>query len=262
MAKSHKKQPAFGKKTEQKKQVTLLYIEDSGKVASFYLRKGVLVGAIIFVFALFVVSVSALIMYTDMLANLGIAQSALDAAQKNIETISLEKEGLAAQLLMLRGNNQQEDNISQGTDKKKDRAQIEEPVASGLLAEKYPLLGEEGILKISDFKLKKARKTNIVKYEFILKKKSEKPKKISGFIFVLVKPIKQDSASWWTAPKASLQKGAPDNFKKGQPFSISKRKTVQGSLGGFSKKPEEISVLAYSDSGELLLKTPLENPLF
>jgi hypothetical protein len=262
------------------KQWTILCVGESGGISSFKLsrRALIIIGSSVGIFLF--VTVAALLTYGIMKVEIFNLRSSLEAVQTKLDRTNKEKEELTAQLLILqeelfskkeapktsvtenksttRTPKPSESEVAKQTEAVSPLVSSAEdtPQAASLVAQKNPPLD----MIVQNFELRKDPKTKRIRYKFILKHKRPLKKAVSGYTFILLKPVKEDATSWRIAPARVFQAGRPKKFNKGQLFSIARFKSVQGMIQDTEtiNTWEEAVVLVYSASGELILEKKFE----
>lgn len=249
---------SFLKSWMKRKQWTILCVEDSGTISSFKLSKNSLIMIGGGVGIAFFVAIAAIIAYaTIKVEDIGL-RSSLKTVKTELNNTNREKENLMAQLLIMKeGLNSKP--------KQKDVKPSLQKEFKPLLQQEFKSSLQEGFkpsvdVFVEDFKLRKDPATNQVRYNFILKNKRPRKEAVSGYTFVLLKPVKGDPTSWRASSKRNLENGKPKHFKEGQLFSIARFKIVQGYVKNTESIDywEEAVVLVYSSSGELILEKVFE----
>lgn len=90
------------------------------------------------------------------------------------------------------------------------------------------------------------------RYKFFLKNLSENAT-ISGYTFVILKSGVSDSTPWLVFPKTVISDGAPQNFKEGDFFSISRGKVISNHIPT-PNIYDSVLIYVFSNDGNLILK--------
>ncbi len=91
---------------------------------------------------------------------------------------------------------------------------------------------------------------------FDIRNISTKPGGISGRIFTVLKPKKDDEKGWVVVPGSPLKKGMPTAYRKGQYFSISRFKPVKFTVRS-QASPDSFhtaTVYIFNDDGKLMFE--------
>jgi len=90
-------------------------------------------------------------------------------------------------------------------------------------------------------------------YSFLLKNKASINTPESGYIFLILKSEGLRAEHWLADPQTILSNGAPQNFKDGNPFSITRHKVIAKDI--FVQRVYDVaSIFVFSDDGKLVLK--------
>ena len=95
---------------------------------------------------------------------------------------------------------------------------------------------------------------------FDIRNMSEKPGGISGRIFTILKPANKPQSKWLVVPKARLKEGVPNQYKKGQYFSIAHFKPVKFRIEN-KEGPEfykKASIYIFNEEGELMFESLID----
>jgi hypothetical protein len=95
---------------------------------------------------------------------------------------------------------------------------------------------------------------------FDIRNMSDKPGGVSGRIFTILKPENKPQSEWLVVPKAPLKKGVPNQYKKGQYFSIAHFKPVKFRIEN-QEGPEfykKASIYIFNEEGELMFESLID----
>jgi hypothetical protein len=109
---------------------------------------------------------------------------------------------------------------------------------------------------VEDFSVSHGPENNILRVRFLIKNLSKTPGKISGRIFVVLKPDNNKQDRWLIIPPVNLTSGKPSDIKKGHFFKIARYKTVE-LLATNQTAPERFTtatVFVFTTKGELVLE--------
>jgi hypothetical protein len=109
---------------------------------------------------------------------------------------------------------------------------------------------------VKDFLVSHGPENNILRVQFLIKNLSTTPSKISGRIFVVLKPDNSNQGRWLMIPPVNLTSGKPSDIKKGHFFKIARYKTVK-LLATNQTAPERFTaatVFVFTTKGELVLE--------
>ncbi|MGA3207174.1 MAG: hypothetical protein ABSE05_05070 [Syntrophales bacterium] len=108
-------------------------------------------------------------------------------------------------------------------------------------------------LSIENFEANFDLSRKLFRYSFLLKNKTSKNAPASGYIFLILKSDGLGAEDWLADPQTNLSNGVPQNFKEGDPFSITRHKVIAKDISiqhvyGYA------SIFVFSDDGKLVLK--------
>lgn len=256
----------LNKSEEKKKQWTILCVGESGNISSIKLSKKFLIIMGILLGTSLLVSIASIITYTTVKVENIRLRSSLTTVNKKLNNATKEKENLRAQLLIVQEklHPAEEDSKSPQKSSKKEKKSAPTQQVKTAPQTTSPSVEEDFStdVLVTSLKLRRDTGNNRVSYEFLLKNKQPPKKTASGYAFIILKPDKDDPASWRQSPETVLQKKKPKNFKRGQFFSIARFKTVRGHIKDIEsiKHWEEAIVLVYSTAGELIHEKVFDSP--
>jgi hypothetical protein len=76
---------------------------------------------------------------------------------------------------------------------------------------------------------------------------------VSGYIFIILKSESLGSEHWLAYPQTVLVNGAPQNFRDGEFFSISKQKVITRDISTHYFY-DSAAIFVFSNDGNLVLK--------
>jgi hypothetical protein len=106
-------------------------------------------------------------------------------------------------------------------------------------------------LSIEDFSSRFDVTRKLFRYSFLLKNKNSKNATITGYIFVILKSERLGQDQWLSYPQTTLVNGVPQNFKDGDPFSITKYKAIAKDIST-QYMYDSISIFAFSHDGKII----------
>ncbi len=108
---------------------------------------------------------------------------------------------------------------------------------------------------VEDFEAAVNQKRNAVRIRFALLNVHAGKTPATGYVFVVLQPRQPASEYWPSYPKALLRNGAVQNFEKGDPFSIVKKKIIKVKIEVSSAGDYDSAVIhVYASDGTLILK--------
>lgn len=108
-------------------------------------------------------------------------------------------------------------------------------------------------LSLEDFKSRFDETQKLFRYSFLLKNKDSKNTTASGYIFVILKSEGLAPEQWLSYPHAILVNGIPQNFRDGDPFSITKHKTIAKDIS-MQYVYDALSIFVFSHDGKIILE--------
>jgi hypothetical protein len=108
-------------------------------------------------------------------------------------------------------------------------------------------------LSIENFEANFDLSRKLFRYSFLLKNKTSKNTPASGYIFLILKSEGSGAEHWLADPQTILSNGLPQNFKDGDPFSITRHKVIAKDIS-IQHVYDAASIFVFSDDGKLVLK--------
>lgn len=108
-------------------------------------------------------------------------------------------------------------------------------------------------LSIEDFRSRFDVTRKLFRYSFLLKNKDSKNATASGYIFVILKSEGIGPEQWLSYPHTILINGAPQNFRDGDPFSITNHKAIAKDIST-QHMYDSTSILVFSHDGKIILE--------
>lgn len=108
-------------------------------------------------------------------------------------------------------------------------------------------------LSLEDFQSRFDETQKLFRYSFLLKNKDSKNTTASGYIFVILKSEGLAPEQWLSYPHAILVNGIPQNFRDGDPFSITKHKTIAKDIS-MQYVYDALSIFVFSHDGKIILE--------
>ncbi len=231
--------------------VTIMFIRGADKLRSFSLSLPVLFGALIF-FAIYVAfSILFINLYFSEL-RAGKAQSErLLQLQEQVRDTRETLEGASERLQLLEGRiSGSPTTPGQSTASR----QSDTPDASSVRQGFEGARQHGSVLDVQRFSARKDRQQLSIRFRLINIHPDNRP--ISGYVIMIAMNSETDPARYWTYPNLTLNDGVPVNFEDGEYFKIRNYRTVRGryALENDAPPPTSIRILAYSESGHLLMK--------
>jgi hypothetical protein len=108
-------------------------------------------------------------------------------------------------------------------------------------------------LSIENFEANFDLSRKLLRYSFLLKNKTSKNAPASGYIFLILKSDGSGAELWLADPQTNLSNGVPQNFKDGDPFSITRHKIISKDIS-IQHAYDSASIFVFSDDGKLVLR--------
>jgi len=108
-------------------------------------------------------------------------------------------------------------------------------------------------LSIENFEASFDLSRHLFRYSFLLKNKTAKNSPSSGHIFLILKSEAAGADGWLADPHTVLSNGVPQNFRDGDPFSISRHKMITKDIA-VQHIYDSASIFVFSDDGKLVLR--------
>ncbi len=112
--------------------------------------------------------------------------------------------------------------------------------------------GQPHNLSIENFQGRFNPSKKLFNYSFLLKNRISK-NTTSGHIFVILKSDNVGAEQWLSDPHTVLSQGIPQNFKDGDPFSITKHKFITKAISS-PNIYEYAAIFVFSTDGKLVLE--------
>jgi hypothetical protein len=108
-------------------------------------------------------------------------------------------------------------------------------------------------LSIENFEANFDRSRRLFRYSFLLKNKISKNAPESGYIFLILKSDGSGTERWLADPQTNLSNGVPQNFRDGDPFSITRHKVIAKDIS-IQHVYDSASIFVFSEDGKLVLR--------
>ena len=108
-------------------------------------------------------------------------------------------------------------------------------------------------LSIENFEANCDLSRKLFRYSFLLKNKTSKNAPASGYIFLILKSDGSGAERWLADPQTNLSNGVPQNFRDGDPFSITRHKVIAKDIS-IQHVYDSASIFVFSDDGKLVLR--------
>jgi hypothetical protein len=108
-------------------------------------------------------------------------------------------------------------------------------------------------LSIENFEANFDLSRKLFRYSFLLKNKISKNAPESGYIFLILKSDDSGAERWLADPQTNLSNGVPQNFRDGDPFSITRHKVIAKDIS-IQHVYDSASIFVFSEDGKLVLR--------
>ncbi|MGO9137332.1 MAG: hypothetical protein ACLP9S_01255 [Syntrophales bacterium] len=108
-------------------------------------------------------------------------------------------------------------------------------------------------LSIENFEANFNLSRKLFRYSFLLKNKISNNAPASGYIFLILKSDGSGTERWLTDPQTNLSNGVPQNFRDGDPFSITRHKVITKDIS-VQHVYDSASIFVFSEDGKLVLR--------
>jgi hypothetical protein len=132
------------------------------------------------------------------------------------------------------------------SDARKDEASSSDATALNTVTQSYNL-------SIENFEATFDLSRQLFRYSFLLKNKTSKNVPASGYIFLILKSDGSGAERWLSYPQTNLSNGVPQNFRDGDPFSITRHKIIAKDIS-IQHVYDSASIFVFSDDGKLVLR--------
>jgi len=113
---------------------------------------------------------------------------------------------------------------------------------------------------VEKLELKQDPDDTALKFQFHLKNVDPEGRRISGYTFAVLEPVKHSPEFFRPCPRVALDDGKPSLFSKGEPFSVARFKVVRGTFSDVGTVDHYgiVTVYVYSKTGDLLMEEGFE----
>ncbi len=108
-------------------------------------------------------------------------------------------------------------------------------------------------LSIENFRARFDLTKQSFRFTFLLKNNNSKSTTVSGYIFVILKSEGMGSEHWLVYPQTVLINEVPQNFRDGDPFSITKHKVINKNITA-QYIYDSFEIFVFSNEGNLVLR--------
>lgn len=108
-------------------------------------------------------------------------------------------------------------------------------------------------LSIENFEANFDLSRKLFRYSLLLKNNISKNAPVAGYIFLILKSDGFGAERWLADPQTNLSNGVPQNFRDGDPFSITRHKAIAKDIS-IQHVYDSASIFVFSEDGKLVLR--------
>ncbi|MDY6988750.1 MAG: LapA family protein [Thermodesulfobacteriota bacterium] len=259
---------------------TLLVIGDLGDTTSFCLSKPLLVTLTVCAAAAFILIVFSTVSFFGVRRENRRLKSDLGQTRAQLAVAQEDKDKALVRLMLKEGPVKSDEKDGESSHKPKVSKEVSQaPVSPVPSAKETPVDVSEEIKEVAEassakpaetseatlpvsaggvsvdrLEIKPVAEGHLLEYRFIVKNVDSQGGRMKGYTFVVLKPRDGSEARPAVAPSTPLDAGRPAIFEKGQYFSITRFKPVQGTFPHTAAiEPfKTATVYVYSETGSLL----------
>ena len=242
--------------------LTVMFVKRMGKVRSFDISSGVLLGSSLFFISYIIFSLIVINKYFDERRLREDRSTRIERLEHSIEETKRNLYRSQQNLMLL------EDYIYNLRAEKQNQAELPAPDKASQVnpapavtsqpTEKAEKESQRPLVDIRDLAIKKEGTRVTVRFSLVNEDRPERP--VSGYAHVIATNKESDPPQLWTFPKVALRNGVPIDYKGGQPFKIRRFKTILGRyfLNAEAEFSSSVKVLVYNETGDLILTKELD----
>lgn len=223
----------------------LLFVSDDGKTIAVKRYKGLVISVLAFLIVALLFSCGLTVLYYNSMVEKKSLRLAVEKANKALNKATEEKELLNARLFFEKKNETQ---IVDDEVEAKTAAEIKNAKESSVVdkeLKQQPVI-EKMNVSVERLSITKTEKSKMTSIKFLIRNLS-KLKRISGYVFVVLKPDAKTQKGWRTLPPVLLRDGEPSVPGRGRYFSINHFKTMNFKFkdttgGGY----RDVTIFVYS----------------
>ncbi len=223
----------------------LLFVSDDGKTIAVKRYKGLVISVSVVLIIAILFSFGLTVLYYKSSVEKKSLKLAVEKANKALSRVTEEKELLNARLFFEKKDDTQivETSIDEAGVKKKENESLttkspEQPVV------------EKTRVGVEDISMIKTEGSRLTKIRFLIRNLS-KLKRISGYVFVVLKPESEKQKDWRVLPPVLLRNGEPAVTGRGRYFAINHFKSMNFKFNdNIESSYKSITVFVYLKSAE------------
>jgi hypothetical protein len=233
-----------------------------GKVRSFSVSPHILLGSLIFFSVYVVASLFVINAYFHELRTNRSQSQKLERLQLQIQNSRKSLYRSRQRLVILEGYVQKAKSGDKAAEEisRPEIKQVkgDDPPASFQPDNEVKERSLEPEVQIRDLATRREEEKLTVRFKIAKTAQNDTP--LRGYVHIIATDKKSDPPQWWTYPKVALRDGFPIDYKRGRLFVIKHFRTIKGEyfLDSKTDSPISLRILAYDESGELLLQKEFE----
>ena len=232
---------------------TLLLVGHLGKIVSFRLTSPLLVALTIGAVVILGLAVFAVVSYHAIrVENAGLKKT-LEAARVDFEPADRAEQ------------TEKKTEPAAGGEAIAGKTKSEKPIAAAssappLRPKETAQLISKGRMSVEQFKMKRTDDGNTLEFQFYLKNVDPEGRRLSGYTFAVLEPVKDSWEHFRAFPRATLDDGRPSLFQEGEIFSVARFKVVRGAFFdvGAMDRYGSVTIYVYSMTGDLFVEDVFE----
>jgi uncharacterized coiled-coil protein SlyX len=228
----------------------------TGKVRSFGISPRLIFWAALFFLVYFPLSVVAINRYLELRRSHSAQSNTLNRLEQEVEeqrkAIARTQQQLAFFQEYVR---QLEEANEQSTESSKPEKPITKRGEAGAGEKAYKA---QEMVSIEDLTIQRQGSRMLVNFKLVNMQPGDST--VGGYLHILARAKQSDPPKEWAYPPGKVVNGFPENYRKGQVFTIQRFKLIQGrfNLGQDSASPSSLRVLIYDQAGAIILQKDFE----
>jgi uncharacterized coiled-coil protein SlyX len=235
---------------------TIMVAGRTGRVRSFRISPRLLFWAALFLLVYLPLSVVAINRYLELRRSHSAQSKTLVRLEQEVEeqrkTLARTQHQLAFFQEYVRQLEEANEQSSESPRAEKPGTKRTEPGAGEKSSK-----GEE-IVRIDDLAIQRQGSRMLVSFKLVNLQPGDNT--VGGYLHILARGKQSDAPKEWAYPQEKVVNGFPENYGKGQVFTIQRFKPIQGrfNLGQSSESPSSVRVLIYDQTGAIILQKDFE----
>jgi uncharacterized coiled-coil protein SlyX len=235
---------------------TIMVAGRTGKVRSFGISPRLLFWAALFLLVYLPLSVVAINRYLELRRSHSAQSNTLNRLEQEVaaqrKTIARTQQQLAFFQDYVR---QLEEANQQSTESSKPEKPVTKRGEAGAGERAYKA---QETVSIEDLTIQRQGSRILVSFKLVNMQPGDST--VGGYLHILARAKQSDPPKEWAYPPGKVVNGFPENYRKGQVFTIQRFKLIQGrfNLGQDSESPSSLRVLIYDQAGAITLQKDFE----